>query len=90
MLTPIPSRLYAKDFKRIVQNPKFNQAEYLTVMALLINQQLLPIRYSNHPLAGDYKGFWDCHITNDCVLIYKIDDDELLLARIGSHSELFR
>ena len=42
MLNPITSSQYAKDFKRIVQSPKFNQAEYLTVMSLLISEQSLP------------------------------------------------
>jgi len=50
----------------------------------------LPAKYSNHPLSGDYADYWDCHITNDCVLIYKIDGDELRLARIGTHSDLFK
>lgn len=90
MLNPIISSQYAKDFKRIVQSPKFNQTEYLTVMSLLISEQLLPAKYVNHRLTGEYKGYWDCHITNDCVLIYKIIDNELRLARIGTHSELFR
>jgi mRNA interferase YafQ len=90
MLNPITSSQYAKDFKRIVQSPKFNQAEYLTVMSLLISEQSLPAKYVNHRLIGEYKEYWDCHITNDCVLIYKIIDNELRLARIGTHSELFR
>lgn len=90
MLIPVPSRHYAKDFKRIIQSPKFSHTEYLMVLALLINEQELPKKYCNHPLAGEYKGFLDCHITNDCVLIYKVSDNELLLARIGTHSELFR
>jgi mRNA interferase YafQ len=90
MLIPVPSKNFVRDFKRIIQNPKFSHVEYLTVLSLLINEQSLPQKYCNHPLAGDYKGFLDCHITNDCVLIYKILDTELLLARIGTHSELFR
>jgi mRNA interferase YafQ len=41
-------------------------------------------------LIGDYAGYWDCHITNDCVLIYKVTEGELRLARIGTHAELFK
>ncbi len=90
MLTPAPSKQYGKDFRRIVQSPKFNQTEYLTVLTLLVSGKPLPSRYSNHPLKGDYVGYWDCHITNDCVLIYKIDGSDLRLARIGTHAELFK
>lgn len=90
MLIPVPSTQYGKDFKRIVQSPKFNQAAYLTVLTLLISGKSLPAKYSNHPLIGDYAGYWDCHITNDCVLIYKVTESELRLALIGTHAELFK
>ncbi|MEY5050363.1 MAG: hypothetical protein RLZZ619_293 [Pseudomonadota bacterium] len=89
MLIPIPSTQYGKDFKRIVQSPKFNQTDYLIVMSLLIAQKRLPQKYKNHPLKGDYLGYWDCHVTNDCVLIYKATMNELWLARIGTHSMVF-
>lgn len=90
MLQPVPSSQYGKDFKKIVQSPKFNQIEYLKVMALLLNQSRLPAKYVNHPLRGDWTGYWDCHITNDCVLIYKEIDNELRLARIGTHADIFK
>jgi mRNA interferase YafQ len=89
MLIPIPSTQYGKDFKRIVQSPKFNQTDYLIVMSLLIAQKRLPQKYKNHPLKGDYLGYWDCHVTNDCVLIYKATMNELWLARIDTHSMVF-
>jgi mRNA interferase YafQ len=89
MLIPIPSTQYGKDFKRIVQSPKFNQTDYLIVMSLLIAQKRLPQKYKNHPLKGDYLGYWDCHVTNDCVLIYKATMNEFWLARIGTHSMVF-
>lgn len=56
MLQPVPSSQYGKDFKKIVQSPKFNQIEYLKVMALLLNQSRLPAKYVNHPLRGDWTG----------------------------------
>lgn len=40
-------------------------------------------------LLGKYKGTRNCHIKPDLVLLYiKVDDDLLILKRIGSHSEL--
>ena len=90
MLQPIPSSQYIKDFKRIVQSPKFKQIEFINVITMLMTGQSLPPQYHNHPLMGGYDGYWDCHIGNDCVLIYKIENEELLLVRIGTHSELFR
>ncbi|MCG6138919.1 MAG: type II toxin-antitoxin system YafQ family toxin [Nostoc sp. LLA-1] len=42
-----------------------------------------------HALTRSWRDFRDCHIRPDLVLIYKkIGDDRLLLARLGSHSEL--
>jgi mRNA interferase YafQ len=90
MLFPVTSNQYGKDFKRIVQSPKFNNSEYLTVLSLLIAGKKLPAKYANHPLSGTYNNFWDCHITNDCVLIYRIIENDLYLVRIGTHSEVFK
>ena len=45
-----------------------------------------------HPLKGNYKGYLECHIESDLLIIWvEIDDDtkEIYLARLGSHSELF-
>ena len=50
-----------------------------------------PPKYQDHALAGDYRGHRECHIQPDWLLIYKINDRELLLTltRTGTHSELF-
>ncbi|MGD0023228.1 MAG: type II toxin-antitoxin system YafQ family toxin [Xanthobacteraceae bacterium] len=42
-----------------------------------------------HPLKGDWKGYWECHISPDWLLIYKVTDEEVLLARTGTHADLF-
>ncbi|EFQ08869.1 type II toxin-antitoxin system YafQ family toxin, partial [Enterococcus faecalis] len=62
------------------------------VIVLLQEQQTLPLKYKDHELTGNYIGTRECHIEPDWLLIYKIDGDKLILtlARIGSHSELFR
>lgn len=49
----------------------------------------LPPRYQDHPLAGDWQRYRDCHIEPDWLLIYKMAGDELYLARTGTHSDLF-
>jgi mRNA interferase YafQ len=46
-------------------------------------------RHRDHALTGDWKGFRDCHIQPDWVLIYSVDDEALYLTRTGSHSDLF-
>ncbi|MCQ2951129.1 type II toxin-antitoxin system mRNA interferase toxin, RelE/StbE family, partial [Helicobacter pylori] len=42
-----------------------------------------------HALKGKWKPFRECHIKADILLVYLVKDDELILLRLGSHSELF-
>jgi mRNA interferase YafQ len=44
-----------------------------------------------HQLKGSYKGFWECHIQPDWLLVWKQDDSIRLitLTRTGTHSDLF-
>ena len=59
------------------------------LILLLAEGQPLPPRYRDHPLAGDWRHFRDCHIEADWLLIYKIEGDDLYLVRTGTHSDLF-
>jgi mRNA interferase YafQ len=59
------------------------------VIELLMTDAILPERMADHPLGGDWKGFRDCHVRPDLVLIYAKSPGTLSLARLGSHSELF-
>ncbi|MCK9109641.1 type II toxin-antitoxin system YafQ family toxin [Haemophilus influenzae] len=58
-------------------------------MYCLLNNLPLPEKYKDHALTGNWKGWRDCHIKNDLVLIYKIVGDEIRLARLNTHSEIF-
>ena len=51
----------------------------------------LPEKNRDHDLSGDWVGHRECHILPDWLLIYRIEDDVLVLtlARTGSHSDLF-
>lgn len=42
-----------------------------------------------HALRGNGFGHWDCHVTPDGLLLYKVTETELILVRTGSHAELF-
>jgi mRNA interferase YafQ len=60
------------------------------VLTALVADAPLEVRYRDHDLIGDWLGYRDCHIKPDLVLIYRKPDSEtLLLARLGSHSEVF-
>ena len=51
----------------------------------------LPEKNRDHALTGDWVGHRECHIQPDWLLIYRIEDDVLVLtlARTGTHSDLF-
>lgn len=61
------------------------------VLGYLQQQKKLTEKYKDHLLTGNYTGLRECHINLDWLLIYKIDQEKLILAlaRTGSHSELF-
>lgn len=50
----------------------------------------LPEKNRDHALGGDWRGYRECHIQPDWLLVYKKDDGKLVLvlARTGSHSDL--
>ena len=51
----------------------------------------LPDKNRDHDLSGDWAGHRECHILPDWLLVYRIEDDVLVLtlARTGTHSDLF-
>jgi len=58
----------------------------------LSNGCVLEHRYHDHELTGSFKGFRECHIKPDWLLIYLIENDILTLTLVnsGSHSDLLR
>lgn len=56
-------------------------------------QQGLPLeeKFRDHELKGKYKGFHECHIQPDWLLIYLIENDVLTLTLVdtGTHGDLF-
>lgn len=61
------------------------------VVDMLSEWKVLPHKYQDHPLTGNYAGYRECHISPDWLLIYAKYDEELILVllRTGSHSDLF-
>ena len=79
---------FRRDVKRLLrQGAELDKLE--AVVRLLVAQETLPERCRDHGLAGNWHGFRECHIQPDWLLIYRVSEDELQLARTGSHAELF-
>ncbi|QIW16088.1 addiction module toxin RelE [Pasteurellaceae bacterium RH1A] len=81
---------YKRDLKRLATQPELLlSAEMVEVMYCLYNNLPLPEKYKDHPLTNNWKGFRDCHIKNDLVLIYQKTEDSLTFVRLNTHSEIF-
>ena len=61
------------------------------VVNTLSNGEKLDVKYRDHALIGNFKGYRECHITPDWLLVYKIKANvlTLVLHRTGTHSDLF-
>ena len=83
------STQFKKDFKKLRKLPIDDLKLVFEIITKLENGVPLEVKFRDHDLRGNYNGFRECHIKPDLLLIYKIRDTELMLARVGSHSELF-
>ncbi len=81
---------FKKDYK-LCQKQGKNLDKLDNVIKTLAEGKQLPISNKDHLLSGDYKGYRECHIQPDWLLIYKIYENELILVLVstGSHSDLF-
>ncbi len=84
---------FKKDYKRAKANPRHAQdvrALYQATVLLLVEDKPLPESYRDHALVGNWKGYRECHLKSDLLLIYRTQEPGILrIARLGSHSELF-
>ena len=86
------STAFRSDYRRVGSTPRYREIEALlnAVVGQLIDDEPLPESCRDHALTGNWRGYRECHIRPDLLLIYKkTDDGELRLARLGSHSDLF-
>lgn len=84
------SSRFKKDLKSYKHDKNF-LIELEKVLDILAKGKDLPDKNLNHPLIGEFKGYFECHVKPNILLIYKIEQSDLivLLLRIGSHSNLF-
>ena len=80
---------FKKDYKRAKKQGK-NLADLRSVVEMLAGREPLPPKHRNHNLCGQWNKHRECHIAPDWLLIYRIQGDDLILERTGSHSQLFR
>lgn len=78
---------FKKDLKRITRRG-YRLDDLDTIVTAIRRGERLPASARPHPLKGEWKSYWECHIAPDWLLIYRATD-EVLLARTGTHADLF-
>ncbi len=83
---------FKKQYKRLKKQGK-DIKKLRNLITILANGEVLPPEYRKHKLVNDryYQNCFECHIEPDWLLVYKIENNilMLLLHSTGSHSELF-
>lgn len=84
------STRFKKGFK-LAKKRGLNVTLLNEVVDLLLAGQTLDAKYKDHELKGRYKGFRECHIQPDWLLIYFVENDVLVLTLVdtGTHEDLF-
>ncbi|MDE0840354.1 MAG: type II toxin-antitoxin system YafQ family toxin [Kiritimatiellae bacterium] len=89
MYTPVFTKQFEKDTKRCVRRNKDMDKIKSLIRRLLAGKPLDPI-HRDHKLTGNLVGRHNCHIESDWILIYRIEEDQVVFERMGTHSDLFK
>ena len=81
---------FKKDYK-LAKRRGLDISLLKSIVTKLANDESLDPKYKDHPLTGNWIGHRECHIQSDWLLVYRYEDDVLVLtlARTGTHSDLF-
>ncbi len=85
-----PTSRFKRDLKNI-QRRGYDIRLLTAVIKTLASGESLAERHKDHALSGIWLKYRECHITPDWLLMYKLEDDilVLILTRTGTHSDLF-
>lgn len=85
-----PTTQFKKDYKLAMKRGlKISLLE--DIVAQLALGEPLPKKNKDHALSGDWIGHRECHIQPDWLLVYRVEENVLVLtlARTGTHADLF-
>lgn len=88
MRAPVYTRQFERDIKKARRRGKNLDKFKIIARALIEGKKLDPL-HRDHQLIGDYAGRRECHIEADWLLIYKLEKDQIVFERTGSHVDLF-
>ena len=81
---------FKKDVKRMKKRGR-DLSKLKEILQVLTRDEELGSKFRDHILlVGQYTGTRECHIEPNWLLIYERTEDEIVLIRTGSHSDLFK
>ena len=83
-----PTGPFRRDLRRLAKR-RWDTEKLNAIISLLKFGAQLPGKAYPHRLSGEWEGHWECHVGSDWLLIYRITDDIVVLARTGTHADLF-
>lgn len=88
MRTLARTNQFRRDYKK-AKRRRHDISKLLEIVTRLASGEKLETRHSDHTLGGEFPDCRECHIEPDWLLIYRLTEEELVLIRTGSHSDLF-
>lgn len=81
-------KAFLKDFNsaRLTDGQFEKFASYVVILKEGNN---MPIESKDHALKGNWSDFRECHLGGDMLLVYRQEGEQIVLARLGTHSEIF-
>jgi len=89
MYTAVYTKQFAKDLKRAKKRGK-NLDKFKIIAETLLAGISIDEIHNDHKLVGNYINRRECHIESDWLLVYKIDQSQMIFERMGTHSDLFK
>ena len=81
MLDLVTTAQFRKDLKRI-RKRCYDLSKLDEILQKLRAEEPLPEKNRDHDLTGDYKGFRECHVEPDWLLVYAVDKESLAGTRL--------
>lgn len=82
------TKRFERDLRRAKRRGK-DLERLWAVVERLLRREPLDRRHRAHALSGNWVSFRECHLAPDWLLVWRETEDELILVRTGTRSDLF-
>lgn len=85
----VQTKAFVKDLSKAKMSDK-HLARFIEYLHILSEQKALPAAAKDHLIKGEWNDFREFHISGDLLVIYQVENKIIKLARLGTHSQLFK